>query len=75
MKEFEKKQHVCHNVYSSAEELLQKLIRVDSLLLDTNGEEVQLQKFLFDCPIDKTKFIYDGRDGYTKCKRYGKKMG
>ena len=58
---------------SSAEELL-KQIRVDSLLSDTNGEEVQLQKFLFDCPIDKTKGIYDGRDDYIKCKRYEKKM-
>ena len=57
MKEFEKKQHVWLYVYSSAEELLQKLISVDSLLLDTNGEEVQLQKFLFDCTIDKTKGI------------------
>ena len=54
---------------SSAEELL-KQIRVDSLLSDTNGEEVQLQKFLFEFPIDKTKGIYDGRDDYTKCKRY-----
>jgi len=35
---------------------------------------VQLHKFLFDCPIDKTKGIYDGRDDYTKCKRYEKKM-
>ena len=24
--------------------------------------------------IDKTKGIYDGRDDYTKCKRYEKKM-
>ena len=50
------------------------VIRVDSLLSDTNGEEVQLHKFLFDCPIDKTKGIYDGRDDYIKCKRYEKKM-